>query len=97
MCALLYVTINITILQIKNRVINLKIGICVQFDDIGAMSKKFDNLKSEGFDSCQLVSWHPELWKDENAELINSLISERGITVSAFWCGWEGPRVWNFY
>ena len=21
----------------------------------------------------------------------------RGTTVSAFWCGWEGPCVWNFY
>ncbi len=85
------------ILQIKNQVINLKIGICVQFDDIGTMSKKFKNLRNEGFDNCQLVSWKPELWCNENAELINSLISENGITVSAFWCGWEGPCVWNFY
>ena len=25
------------------------------------------------------------------------MTEENGITISAFWCGWEGPCVWNFY
>lgn len=75
----------------------MKVGICINFDEITGMSKKFQDLKSEGFDNCQLISWKPELWTNENAEIINSLIEENGITISAFWCGWEGPCVWNFY
>ena len=75
----------------------MKIGVCVQFDSNGDMSKKFNSIKSEGFDNCQLISWRPDLWTDENAEIINKLIIDNKITVSAFWCGWEGPCEWNFY
>ena len=75
----------------------MKIGVCVQFDGIDGMAKKFENLKAEGFDNYQLISWKPELWSDENLEIINNLTEENGITISAFWCGWEGPCVWNFY
>ena len=75
----------------------MKIGVCVNFDEIGGMSKKFKDLKLEGFDNCQLISWKPVLWTDENSEIIKKLTEENGITISAFWCGWEGPCVWNFY
>ena len=44
-----------------------------------------------------MISWKPELWSDENAEILKHLTEENGITISAFWCGWEGPCVWNFY
>ena len=75
----------------------MKIGVCVQFDGIDGMAKKFENLKAEGFDNCQLISWKPELWIDDNLQIINKLIEENDITISAFWCGWEGPCVWDFY
>ena len=75
----------------------MKIGVCVQFDGIDGMAKKFENLKAEGFDNCQLISWKPELWIDDNLKIIKKLIEENDITISAFWCGWEGPCVWNFY
>ena len=75
----------------------MKIGVCVNFNEIEGMSKKFQNLKAEGFDNCQLISWKPELWTDENSEIFKSLTEENGVTISAFWCGWEGPCVWNFY
>ena len=75
----------------------MQIGVCVNFDEIDEMSKKFKDLKSEDFDNCQLISWKPELWNDENLEILKNLTEENGITISAFWCGWEGPCVWNFY
>ena len=75
----------------------MKIGTCVHLNDINEMSKKLDELLANGFDSCQLISWKPEVWTDENAEIMNRLIKEKGVTVSAFWCGWEGPCIWNFY
>ena len=75
----------------------MKIGVCVNFNEIDGMAEKFENLRTEGFDNCQLISWKPELWTDENSEIIKKLTEENGITISAFWCGWEGPCVWNFY
>ena len=75
----------------------MKIGVCVNFNEIDGMAKKFKDIKSEGFDNCQLISWKPELWTDENSEILKNLTEENGITISAFWCGWEGPCVWNFY
>lgn len=37
------------------------------------MAKKFENLMPEGFDNCQLISWKPELWNDENLEILKNL------------------------
>lgn len=75
----------------------MNIGVCIHFTSIGEMKEKIENIVNEGFNSCQLISWKPELWTDENAEILKKLIKEYEITVSAFWCGWEGPCVWNFY
>lgn len=54
-------------------------------------------LASFGIDSCQLCTWAPQYWTDENAQKVKELIAAYGMTVSAFWCGWDGPRTWNFY
>ncbi len=75
----------------------MNIGVCIDFHGIDEMSKKFSDLKNEGFDNCQLICWKPALFTKENADIINKLTAENGITISAFWCGWEGPCVWNFY
>lgn len=75
----------------------MNIGVCVNFNSIDDMSDKFKNLKDNKFNSCQLVSWSPECWTDENAEIIKQLLKEYDVTPSAFWCGYEGPREWNFY
>lgn len=75
----------------------MKIGCCVIMENMDEMSKKFKDLRKNSFDSCQLICWHPELFTPENAAIIRALIEENGVTVSAFWCGWGGPTVWDFY
>lgn len=75
----------------------MKIGTCVRLSSMDGIAEKFATLREHGFDSCQLVSWQPAVWTDENAAILKELLAEYGITVSAFWCGWEGPCVWNFY
>lgn len=75
----------------------MKIGVCVNFTNIEEMESKFQNLIKENFDNCQLISWIPALWTDENFKILSSLIEKYKITISAFWCGWEGPTVWDFY
>lgn len=75
----------------------MKIGVCVCFDKMENMKAKLDALVAQGFDNCQLVSWNPKTWTEENLTELKRLLEERNITISAFWCGWEGPCVWNFY
>lgn len=75
----------------------MKIGVCVQFDNMEKLPQKFADLKQNGFGSCQLLAWRPELWTAKNAAEINRLTGKYGIEISAFWCGWTGPCVWDFY
>lgn len=75
----------------------MRIGTVLDFSDIEKIEKGFLKLKEFGFDSCQMCSWNPAAWTDENAAVINKLIEKYSITISSFWCGWEGPQEWNFY
>ena len=75
----------------------MKIGTLVIFDSVDTLENKFQKLVECGFDNCQLNCWNPALFTDENADFINNLCEKYGITISAFWCGWEGPCVWDVY
>ena len=75
----------------------MKIGTCVSFSSMEEMPGKLAVLKENGFDACQLVAWKPSLWTEENADSLKKMLEDHGITVSAFWCGWEGPTTWDFY
>ena len=75
----------------------LKVGVLVFFDSVDTIEEKFINLKNNNFDNCQLNVWDQSLMTDENVELISSLTQKYGIKISAMWCGWEGPQVWDFY
>ncbi|MBR4539346.1 MAG: sugar phosphate isomerase/epimerase [Clostridia bacterium] len=61
-----------------------------------AMRKGFADAANQGFRHCQLVSWDPQYWTKDNAEEVKAFTKEYGIEITAFWCGWEGPRFWNF-
>lgn len=74
----------------------MKLGTLINFSDLETLEKQFEDLINFGFDNCQLCSWSPEKWTDENAQGIKKLTEKFGVTISAFWCGWEGPAVWNF-
>lgn len=73
----------------------MNVGIVVRLKAEG-MREKFANLAAQGFYHCQLVGWDPILWTDEKAEEIKALTAEFGVEITAFWCGWDGPRRWNF-
>ena len=75
----------------------MKIGTCVGFNSFREVETNFAMLQKHGFTTCQLTAWNPKLWTDENADRLKSLLETYGITISAFWCGWEGPTVWDFY
>lgn len=75
----------------------MKIGTCVSLDTMEGMEQKLTTLRENGFEACQLVSWNPKIWTEENAKILKKILENYNIIPSAFWCGWEGPRVWDFY
>lgn len=75
----------------------MKLGTCVSFSSMEGMEEKLVQLGKFGFSSCQLISWNPKVWTNENADILKTLLAKYHVTVSAFWCGWEGPSDWNFY
>ena len=75
----------------------MKIGVCIGIDDLADFEKQIAEFPKEGFTTCQLLAWNPKIWTPENAEKIKKLLAENNVTPSAYWAGWEGPGVWDFY
>lgn len=75
----------------------MKIGNLIIFYNTGEMEEKFKIQNKNGFNSCQLCCWNMNLLTKENAEFIKGLSQKYEVEISAFWCGWHGPVVWNFY
>lgn len=73
----------------------MNIGICIPHKE--DMAERFRIAVENGFHHCQLTSWNPALWTKEEAEKLKSLCQQYDMTITAFWCGWVGPRVWDFY
>ena len=73
----------------------MNVGIIISHSAEG-MREKFANASAQGFHHCQLTSWNPALWTDEKLEELKQLTAEYGVEITAFWCGWAGPKRWNF-
>lgn len=73
------------------------VGVCVNHSWDRDIDKQFADIVANGFKHCQLVSWIPQKWNDEEAAKIKAACDKHGVVITAFWCGWEGPCVWNFY
>lgn len=75
----------------------MKVGVCVHFSNVESLDEKFKLVREQGFDNFQLISWNPKTWTEENADQVHSLVEKHDLEISAFWCGWSGPVVWDFY
>jgi len=71
--------------------------------DIGVLVTLNENPDAEisrvsrfGLKSCQVCSWNPEIWSDENGKKLVEACTTYGVKVSTFWAGYTGPVVWNF-
>ncbi len=75
----------------------MKIGNLIIFNSVETIEEKFKIQNKNGFGSCQLCCWNMDLLTKENAEFIRELSKKYEVEISAVWCGWSGPAVWNFY
>lgn len=73
----------------------MNVGIIIGHHGEG-LEEKFAKAAQQNFRHCQLVSWNPALWTQEEADKVISLREKYGVEITAFWCGWRGPMRWNF-
>ena len=74
----------------------MNVGIIIRHCGGEELRKSFADASARGFHHCQLVSWDPQYWTEENALEVDALRREFQMEITAFWCGWEGPKFWNF-
>ena len=72
------------------------IGIMINAGKDTNFLEKFQQAKELGMQSCQISNYDPALYTDEKAAEIREALEKTGFTISAFWAGWSGPKIWNF-
>lgn len=75
----------------------MRVGVLIELFRDTDIDARFAELRSMGMESCQLVCWDREIMDQENADKVNAAAEHHKVDITAFWCGWEGPRVWGFY
>ncbi len=75
----------------------MRVGVTVDLAKDKSLEGQLARLKEFGMNSCQLVCWERDLLTRETADRVNAAMERYGVEITAFWCGWEGPRDWNFY
>lgn len=56
---------------------------------------EFARVRDFGFPTCQLNGWDSSLFTDEVASRVVAAAHKYEIEITSFWCGWEGPAVWD--
>lgn len=75
----------------------MRVGVMADLTRDTDIEDKFREIRELGMESCQLVCWDRRLLDEKTALRVKDAMEKYGITVTAFWCGWEGPKDWNFY
>ncbi len=72
---------------------HLDIGVIVPLEQL--LQEGTGELENLGFNTCQISAWDVDILTEDNAQKLKA-ITEGKITISSFWVGWPGPKVWNF-
>lgn len=73
---------------------SMRLGVVTQLDR--QPEQGFRKIAEMGFPTCQLIGWHQELFTDEIAAATLAAARAAEVEITAFWCGWPGPAVWDF-
>ncbi len=74
----------------------MKLGVFIYLSHRTDVETEFRTLVEHGFPSCQINIWDETLLTDETADHLRETARRYGVDISALWCGWGGPSVWNF-
>ena len=72
----------------------MKLGVMINLTDNPEV--EFKKAHALGFPTCQLTCWAAQKFSPENAHKVINTSRNFSIEISALWCGWDGPAVWDF-
>ncbi len=75
----------------------MELGVFVYIHEGTDIEHEFQKLADNGFSTCQINIWAERYMTDRLAQQIREASVAYGIRITAFWCGWGGPSVWNFH
>ena len=73
-----------------------KLGVLIALRADTDINAEFKKVAALGCDCCQVTVWDIALYSDINAEALKAASSAYGVEISTLWCGWSGPKEWNF-
>jgi sugar phosphate isomerase/epimerase len=56
---------------------------------------EFEKLNKMGLETCQLAAWNETLFTSQVVEKVIQASARYQIQISALWCGWGGPAIWD--
>ena len=71
----------------------MKLGVIISLTD--QIEAEMDQVVRLGLPTCQVNCWNPAFFTPQTAQRVRAAALQRGLEISAFWCGWEGPAVWD--
>ena len=74
---------------------DIKLGIMINLSK--NVNEDFKKAQDMGFSTCQLCCWEETMFTKMYAQLVNQAAFDNKVEISALWCGWQGPKVWDFY
>jgi L-ribulose-5-phosphate 3-epimerase len=72
----------------------MKLGVLIPLND--EIDTEFKKVHDLGFPTCQLNGWDQSRFTADTAHQVVNASQKHQVAITAFWCGWEGPAVWNF-
>lgn len=75
----------------------MKVGVIVNLNKNTNVNKEFEHLKNNNFDNCQLVCWDETAFTTDKANEVIIASKLFNIEITALWCGWQRPAIWDFY
>ena len=73
----------------------MKLGTIIRISSVDKLDEDFRKLKELGFSVCQLSGGKPEMFTNENADIIKKLVKKHAVEISALGCSWNSPREWD--
>lgn len=73
----------------------MKLGILVPLSK--DVENEFKKASEMGFKTCQLLCWNEYMLTEDVSIKVNYAVKKYSMEITAFWCGWQRPAVWDFY
>ncbi len=71
----------------------MKLGVIISLNE--RIEEEMDQVMRLGLPTCQLNCWNQAFLTPAYADRVRAAAAARQLEISAFWCGWEGPAVWD--